>query len=61
MKKPRLGRPPRAKRAASARFELRLTGDEVKRWNALADKQGISLSELVREAVELAVARGSTR
>lgn len=58
-KKP--GRPPRSRKAASARFELRLTGDELKRWTALAEKQGISLSELVRESVEMAIARGSSR
>jgi predicted HicB family RNase H-like nuclease len=59
--KPRPGRPPRAKRAASARFELRLTGDELRRWSALAERQGISLAELVRESVEAAIARGSSR
>lgn len=50
-----------ARKARSARFELRLTGEELKRWTALADKQGISLAELVREAVATAIARGSSR
>ena len=59
--KPRVGRPPRAGKAASLRFELRLTPAEVKRWQTLADRQGISLSEAVREAMDAAVARGSTR
>lgn len=55
------GRPPRAGKAAEARFEIRLTGDDLRKWTAFADKQGITLAELVREGVELAMARGSTR
>ena len=34
---------------------------EAGRWTALAEKQGISLAELVRESVEAAIARGSSR
>lgn len=61
MKKPKLGRPPRAAKRSAARFEVRLTGAELKEWQALADKQGITLAQLVREAVDMAIARGSSR
>lgn len=55
------GRPPRTGKAASAQFNIRLTGDELERWTEAAARQGISLSELVRESVELAIARGASR
>jgi hypothetical protein len=47
-----VGRPPRAKKAAEIRFELRLTTKERDRWQAAADKRGVTLAELVRAAVE---------
>jgi len=53
-KKP--GAKPRAGVAASVRLEVRLTESERNRWQAIADRQGIPLSELVRESVEIAVA-----
>lgn len=55
------GRPARAGKVAGARFEIRLTGEELKTWTAFADKQGITLAQLVRESVELAMLKGSTR
>lgn len=56
------GRPPRVgKRASEIRFEMRLTEPELTRYQKAADKQGMSLSQWVREACELAYARGSTR
>lgn len=61
MKKPRLGRPPRAAKSSTVRVELRLTVDERKRWVALAERQGITIAELVRESVETSIARGSSR
>ncbi len=60
-KPPRIGRPPRAKSAAEVRFEIRLTGKERDRWQVAADKQGLTLAELVRESVETCIARGSSR
>lgn len=61
-KKRSAGRPPRTgNKVAEARFEIRLTGDELTRWTKAAEKQGITLAQLVRESVELAIARGSTR
>lgn len=55
------GRPRLGKRARSARLEIRLTGADLARWQAAADRESLSLAELVREAVETAIARGSTR
>lgn len=60
-KTPKVGRPARAGKMADARFGIRLTGPELERWQAAADKQGLSLAELVRESVETCIARGSTR
>ncbi len=60
-KKPKMGRPARAGKVASARFEIRLTGPELERWTKAAERRGLSLSELVRESVETSIARGSTR
>lgn len=56
----RVGRPPRADGAA-ARLEIRLTEPERVRWQGAADRESLSLSELVRASVELAIARGGTR
>jgi hypothetical protein len=56
------GRPPRLGRKASeVRFEIRLTNPERSRWQSAADKERLSLSEWLRAAAELAIARGSTR
>ena len=55
------GRPYLGNKGRVRRFEVRLNSDEEKRWTALADKQKISLSELVRESVEMAIARGSSQ
>lgn len=60
--KPRpVGRPRRTKHVSEVRFEIRLTGKERDRWQTAADKQGLTLAELVRESVETCIARGSTR
>lgn len=45
----------------SVTFTIALTGVELVRWHELARKQGLSLERLVKESVELAWARGSTR
>lgn len=42
-------------------FSITLTGLELIRWHELARRRGISLEQLVRESVELAWVRGSTR
>lgn len=49
-KKP--GRPPRSRKAAGLRFELRLTEQERARWQRAADREGMTLAEFVRAAVE---------
>ena len=60
-KKPRIGRPPSATPRDITR-RLRLTADEDKRWQAAASEMGLdSVSQLVRESVESAIERGSTR
>jgi hypothetical protein len=59
--KPKVGRPPRAGKAADDRFEIRLTAAERKAWTAAAEQEGLTLADWLRAAAELAVARGSTR
>jgi hypothetical protein len=61
-KKPKLGRPPLPRDvAAIQRVELRLTTAVRDQWQAAAATEGLSLSEWLRAAAELAIARGSTR
>lgn len=60
-KKPRRGRPPLGDKARSSTYLLKLTREERERYQALADKQGITLAQLVRESLELAYARGASR
>jgi len=55
------GPKPRAGTTASRVVKLRATDDEIVRWQKLADKQGLTLSQLVRESLEMAVARGASR
>ncbi len=58
--KPRpVGRPRLGK--TTGRVELKLSDADRKRWLAAADRQGLTLSELVRESVETCIARGSSR
>jgi predicted HicB family RNase H-like nuclease len=59
--KPKVGRPPRAKKPASIRVTIRLTGPESSRYDAAAKREGMSLGEWMRAAADLAYARGSTR
>lgn len=54
------GRRPERGETASETIKLRLTPEERARWQALADQQDITLAELVREAVEMAIARGAS-
>lgn len=42
-------------------FMIRLSGPELLRWHALAQKLELTFEELVKESVELAWVRGSTR
>ncbi len=42
-------------------FTITINGAELIRWHNLAQKQGVSLEQLVKESVELAWVRGSTR
>lgn len=45
----------------TVRLHLRLTAAERRRWQEIADKEHLTIAELVRAAVELAWVRGSTR
>lgn len=57
LKKKGPGRPPRAgKRVSSGRVELRLTEQEQARWQRAAERRGLTLSQLIREAVEARIA-----
>ena len=51
----------RSRRDDHVTFTVTLDGVDLIRWHALAQQQGISLEQLVRESVELAIARGSSR
>jgi hypothetical protein len=55
-----LGRPRLGKRARSARFEIRLTTTDLERWQAAADRESLTLADLVRQAVETTIETGST-
>ena len=46
------GPKPRNGSAATTRIELRLTASERDRWQAFADRQGLTLAALVRLGVE---------
>lgn len=54
------GRPPISD-AATERLGLRLTPAEREQWELAADRERLTLSEWLRAAAELALARGSTR
>ena len=43
-----VGRPPRLATASSARVVCRVTEDEARMIQALADREGVSVSELIR-------------
>lgn len=53
---------PRSRLAASTvTFNVTIDGVDLIAWHRLAKAQGITLEQLVRESVELAIARGSSR
>ena len=60
-KKSNVGRPSLGAAARHRSVLVRLTEAEHGVWRSLADQQGITVSELVRESVEMAVARGASR
>jgi hypothetical protein len=55
------GPKPRAGQTSAVWIKIRSTKDERERWQAEAARQTLSLADFVREAVELAIARCSTR
>lgn len=57
---PRMGRPRRTDEETIT-LGLRLTRSERERWRKFALEQSIKLNQMVRESVETAIARGSTR
>lgn len=42
-------------------FSITLSGADLVRWHALAKRQGITLEQLVKESVEMAIARQASR
>ena len=62
VRKPRPGRPPLAPGAAATEtVRLRLTAAQRDQWQSAAAGESLTLSEWLRAAAELAIARGSTR
>lgn len=58
----RIGRGSDPKRGKpAARRSFRATDDEWKRWTAAAKRVDLTISDWLRDAAELAIARGSTR
>lgn len=55
------GRKPRAQAPATERIAVRATSAELAAWRTAAAAEGRSVSEWLRAAAELALARGSTR
>lgn len=60
-RRPPLGRPRRTGATAGHRVTLRLDEAELGRYTTCAAREGLSLSEWLRAAAELALARGATR
>ena len=60
-KKPKLGRPSLGDAARRCLVAVKLTEVERDRWQAAAEREGQGVSEWLRAAAELAIARGSTR
>lgn len=60
-KKPRRGRPALGADGLSHPLTIKVTPAQRERWALAAANQEIGLGEFVREACDLAVARGSTR
>jgi hypothetical protein len=58
--RPPIGRPPRAA-AAGKPITIRASDEERARWTAAAKREQRELSDWLRAAAELAIARGSTR
>lgn len=55
------GRKPAAGVARSIARTIKITPDEASAQDALAERQGVTWPDLAREALGVAVARGSTR
>jgi hypothetical protein len=55
------GRKPDGDAPATETVRLRLTAADRAQWMRAAKSEGLTLSEFMRAAVELAIARGGTR
>ena len=60
-KKPKVGRPSLGDAGLTRVISLKVSEAILPAWQAAAESQGVSLGEWLREAAELALARGSTR
>ena len=56
-----VGRPSLSGDGPAARLEIKLSPADRKLWQSAADREDLTLSEWVRAACELAIARGATR
>lgn len=54
-------RPPRTGVTASEVVKARVTPEVKKRWQDAAEREGLTLTDWLTAAAELALARGSTR
>ncbi len=55
------GRPALGRKGRTQPVSIKLSADERATWGAAADREGLTLSDWLRAAAELAIARGSTR
>lgn len=53
--------PRRTRPSTKIRISIDLTGLDLERCRELAERQSMTLTQVVRESIELAIARGSTR
>lgn len=60
-KKPKAGRPSLSGKGYAVAVLVKVAPTTRDQWQAFAAGQNLTVSEMVRESVELAIARGSTR
>lgn len=60
-KKPRMGRPPLGDAGLSKVLSIKVSEDIHRVWTAAADREGLTIGQWIRDACELAIARGASR
>lgn len=61
IRKPKVGRPSLGEHGLSRVLSIKISDTQHAQWTAAARAQGQTTGEWLREAAELAIARGSTR